>query len=168
VHFTLHRCIPKYFWSVSVYPGYLDDTTDPIVEALKPLCIYMHVGERDGDWLRAMKQQSDMFRRKGYSSVLIVEENQGATWISGRKTRSISSKFHNKTVVVTNCGRLCLYRKKINLSTCLAGQAVGIKEVDEGIWLVSFMDYDLGYIDLEEKTLQPLSNTFGPKVLPMS
>jgi hypothetical protein len=60
------------------------------------------------------------------------------------------------------------YRKKINLSTCLAGQALGIKEVDEGIWLVSFMDYDLGYIDLEEKTLRPLNNPFGPKVLPMS
>jgi len=26
---------------------------------------------------------------------------------------------------------------------------VGIKEVDDRIWLVSFMDYDLGYIDLE-------------------
>ncbi len=72
--------------------------------------------------------------------------------------------FHDKTVVVTNCGRLCLYRKKINLSTSLAGQAVGIKEVDDGIWLVSFMNYDLGYIDLEEKTLQPLENPFGPKV----
>jgi hypothetical protein len=55
--------------------------------------------------------------------------------------------------IVTNCGRLGLYRKKINLSTCLAGQAVGIKEVDDGIWLVSFMDYDLGDIDLEEKSL---------------
>jgi len=62
------------------------------------------------------------------------------------------------------CGRLCLYRKKINLGTSLAGQAVGVKEVDHGIWLVSFMDYDLGYIDLEEKTLQPLENPFGPKV----
>jgi transposase InsO family protein len=72
--------------------------------------------------------------------------------------------FHDKTIVVTNCGRLCLYRKKINLSTSLAGQAVGIKEVDDGIWLVSFMNYDLGYIDLEEKTLQPLENPFGPKV----
>jgi hypothetical protein len=29
------------------------------------------------------------------------------------------------------------------------------------------MDYDLGYIDLEEKTLQPLDNPFGPKALPM-
>jgi hypothetical protein len=34
----------------------------------------------------------------------------------------------------------------------------------DGIWLVSFMDYDLGYIDLEEKTLQPLENPFGPRV----
>jgi hypothetical protein len=57
-----------------------------------------------------------------------------------------------------------IYKKKINLSTSLAGQAVGIKEVDDGIWLVSFMDYDLGYIDLEERTLQPLNNPFGPKV----
>ena len=76
--------------------------------------------------------------------------------------------FHDKTVNITSCGRLCLYRKKINRSTCLAGQAVGIKEVDSGIWLVSFMQYDLGYIDLEEKTLQPLENPFGAKVLPMS
>jgi len=30
--------------------------------------------------------------------------------------------------------------------------------------LGSFMNYDLGYIDLEEKTLQPLNNPFGPKV----
>ena len=76
--------------------------------------------------------------------------------------------FHDKTLMVTSCGRLCLYRKKINITRSLAGQAVGVKEVESGIWLVSFMDYDLGYIDLEEKTLQPLDNPFGPKVLPMS
>jgi hypothetical protein len=72
--------------------------------------------------------------------------------------------FHDRAVNVTNCGRLCLYQKKINISRSLAGQAVGVKEVDEGIWLVSFMKYDLGYVDLEEKTLQPLENPFGPKV----
>ncbi len=76
--------------------------------------------------------------------------------------------FHDRTVVVTSCGRLCLHRKKINLSTSLAGQAVGIKEVENGIWLVSFMEYDLRYVDLEEKTLQPLETPFGPKALPMS
>jgi transposase InsO family protein len=70
--------------------------------------------------------------------------------------------FHDRTVVVTSCGRICLHRKKINLSKSLAGQAVGIREVENGIWLVSFMSYDLGYIDLEEKTLQPVDNPFGP------
>ena len=75
--FHVASLYPRYFSSVSVYPGYLNDTTDPVVEALKPLCIYMHVGERDNDWMRAMKQQSDMFRRRGYSAVLLVEENQG-------------------------------------------------------------------------------------------
>jgi hypothetical protein len=73
-------------------------------------------------------------------------------------------RFHDSTIHVSNCGRICLHRKKINLSTVFAGQAVVIKEVEEGIWLVSFMEYDLGYIDPEEKTLQPLDNLFGPKV----
>jgi transposase InsO family protein len=73
--------------------------------------------------------------------------------------------FHDKIVTVTNCGRLCIYRKKINLSSSLAGQAVGIKEADEGIWLVSFMQYDLGYIDLEERSLQPLDNPFGSRIV---
>ena len=67
-------------------------------------------------------------------------------------------------IAETYCGRICIFKKKINLGTSLAGQAVGIKEVHDGIWLVTFMDYDLGYIDLEEKTLQPLNNPFGPKV----
>src|ERR1700732_1698672 len=57
--------------------------------------------------------------------------------------------------------------KKINFSTVFAGQAVGIKEVQDDIWLVSCMDYDLGYFDLETRVLEPLENPFGPKVLPM-
>ena len=56
----------------------------------------------------------------------------------------IDYPFHDKIIVVTNCGRICLGRKKINFSKVFAGQAVGIKEVDDGIWLVSFMNYDLG------------------------
>ena len=52
--------------------------------------------------------------------------------------------------------------------TVFAGQAVGVKEVHDGIWLVSFMDYDLKYFDLETRVLEPLENPFGPKVLPMS
>jgi len=76
--------------------------------------------------------------------------------------------LHDRDVTVTACGRICMYRKKVNVSTVLAGQKLGIKEVDEGIWIVSFMQYDLGFIDLEQKTLQPLDNPFGPRLSPMS
>ncbi|HVW56715.1 MAG TPA: IS481 family transposase [Rhizobiaceae bacterium] len=54
--------------------------------------------------------------------------------------------FHDRDILVTACGRICMHRKKINVSTVLAGQRLGIKEVDDGIWLLSFMHYDLGYI----------------------
>jgi hypothetical protein len=35
------------------------------------------------------------------------------------------------------------------------------------IWLVSFMDYDLGYFDLDTPVLEPLDDPFGPRLLPM-
>jgi len=76
--------------------------------------------------------------------------------------------FHDREILVTACGRICLHRKKINLSTVFAGQVLGIKEIDDGVWLVSFMHYDLGYFDLEQRTLQPLDNPFGPRLSPMS
>ncbi len=76
--------------------------------------------------------------------------------------------FHHRDVLVTACGRICMHRKRVNISTVLAGQRLGIKEVDDGIWLVSFLDYDLGYIDVEQKPLQTLDNPFGTRLLPMS
>jgi putative transposase len=66
-----------------------------------------------------------------------------------------------------NCGRICLGHKKINFSAVFAGQAVGIKRSPQRHRLVSFMDYDLGYFDLETRVLEPLENPFGPKLLPM-
>jgi putative transposase len=36
---------------------------------------------------------------------------------------------------------------KINLSQAFAGQEIGVKQVEEKIWLVSFMRYDLGFDD---------------------
>ena len=81
---------------------------------------------------------------------------------------NIDYPLHDKTIVVTRCGRICLGRKKINFSQVFAGQAIGIKEVHDDIWLVSFMDYDLGYFDLETRVLEQLENPFRPKVLPMS
>lgn len=76
--------------------------------------------------------------------------------------------FHDKDILVTACGRICMARKKINISTVMAGQRLGIKEVDDGIWLISFMHYDLGYIDMEQRTLQTIDNPFGSRLSPMS
>jgi transposase InsO family protein len=42
--------------------------------------------------------------------------------------------FHDRDILVTACGRICLHRKKIYVSSVMAGQKLGIKEVDEGIW----------------------------------
>lgn len=38
----------------------------------------------------------------------------------------------------------------------LAGQRLGFKEVDDGIWLVSFLDYGLGFFDQEEDRVEPI------------
>ena len=59
------------------------------------------------------------------------------------------------------------YKFPVVTSWCFLKGQVGIKEVHDDIWLVSFMDYDLGYFDLETRVLEPLENPFGPKVLPM-
>jgi putative transposase len=37
--------------------------------------------------------------------------------------------FHDRTISVTQCGRICIGNRKINLSTVFAGQHVGIREV---------------------------------------
>src|SRR4029079_9956467 len=76
--------------------------------------------------------------------------------------------FHDWTAVITTCGRICWQRRKINVSQVFAGQRVGVKQVSEHVWLVTFMDYDLGYFDDETCRLEPIDNPFGPKVLPMS
>jgi putative transposase len=59
-------------------------------------------------------------------------------------------------------------KRKINLSQVFAGQTVGIREVDDQIWLVSFLDYDLSFFDMEEGRVDPAPNPFAPgKVLTM-
>ena len=70
---------------------------------------------------------------------------------------------------MTRCGRIWLDRRKVKFSTVVAGQYVGIGEVADEIWLVSFMDYDLGFFDNTENRVEPVGeNPFELKVLPMS
>jgi putative transposase len=75
--------------------------------------------------------------------------------------------FHDWTSTVTLCGRICFKKRKVNLSQVFAGQQVGVRQVDDRVWLVSFMHYDLGYFDNETCRLEPIDNPFSAKLLPM-
>ena len=61
--------------------------------------------------------------------------------------------------------RMASHHKKINISGVFVGRTLGIKEVDDGTWLASFEHYDLGYVDLEQKTLQLLDKPVQPDVV---
>src|SRR6204780_2711082 len=75
--------------------------------------------------------------------------------------------FHDMTVTVTQCGRLCFGRRKINLSGVFAGQNVGVRQVADHIWLISFMHYDLGFFDDETSRVECAPNPFSAKVSTM-
>jgi putative transposase len=85
-----------------------------------------------------------------------------------RGLRDLDYPFHDRTITVTRCGRICFSGRKINLSAVFAGQNVGIKQIAENVWLVSFMDYDLGFFDHECLRVECAPNPFEAKVLPMS
>jgi putative transposase len=80
----------------------------------------------------------------------------------------IDYPFADRIITVSVCGRICIGKRKINLSTVFAGQKVGIREVDDKIWLVSFMKYDIGFFDEMENRVEPATNPFDVIVLPMS
>ena len=52
---------------------------------------------------------------------------------------------------------------KINLSQAFAGQKIGVKQVKETIWLVSFMRFDLGFFDHETCRIESAENPFAAK-----
>jgi putative transposase len=63
---------------------------------------------------------------------------------------------------------VCFGSRKINLSQAFAGQTVGVREVADYVWLISFMHYDLGFFDHESGRVECAPNPFEAKVLPMS
>ena len=101
----------------------------------------------------AMKYPAELYRRsaRGY-----------------RGLGELHYPLHDRTVTVTQCGRVCFGKRKINLSTVFAGQNVGVRQVSDQVWLVSFMHYDLGFFDDETSRLEPAPNPFEAKVLPLS
>jgi hypothetical protein len=69
--------------------------------------------------------------------------------------------FHDLDLIVARNGTVGLFGRRVVISTVFAGQRLGLREVDTDIWLVSFMHNDLGYIDLEARSLQTIDNPFA-------
>jgi hypothetical protein len=74
--FSVAAAYPKYFWSVTGFPGYLPDVTPARVNALAKMCINMHVGELDSGWRDQMKDQAAQFRQKGLAVRFTIEKGQ--------------------------------------------------------------------------------------------
>jgi transposase InsO family protein len=60
--------------------------------------------------------------------------------------------MHDQVHVVRKNGDILLRkRERFFVSTVLAGELVGMREIDDGRWLVSFMQLDLGHYDCRSK-----------------
>jgi putative transposase len=101
-----------------------------------------------------------------YSGQTRIHHDRPRPVVSGTDP-PLTYPFHDQTIAVTQCGRICFKGRKVNLSHVFAGQNVGVTQVGERIWLVTFMQYDLGYFDDETCRLEPIENPFGPKLLPI-
>ena len=65
---------------------------------------------------------------------------------------------HDEVLLVGKTGMLHLPRSRtVYLSSALAGNPVGVRECDDGRWLVSFMSLDLGHIQPVTKNFIPLN-----------
>jgi poly(3-hydroxybutyrate) depolymerase len=68
---------PEYFKSITGLPGYLPQASTARIAAIQGMCIYMHVGENDPSWLRAMQNQSEQFERNDLQVRFQIAAGQG-------------------------------------------------------------------------------------------
>ena len=65
---------PRYFRTLTGFPGYLPE--DENADAIKPMCIFMHVGERDLEWQGAMEPEMERFRARGFRIQYKIEPKE--------------------------------------------------------------------------------------------
>ncbi len=68
---------PRYFRSITAFPGYLWRATDRKLEALRGMCVFMYVGELDPYmWHDEMRREAAFLRSKGGVARYTVEQGQ--------------------------------------------------------------------------------------------
>jgi predicted esterase len=102
--FHIAASYPRYFWSVTGFPGYLLNPTSERVSALRDMCVNMHVGELDQGWLDTMQKQSMMFREKGMKVRFTIEKGQGhvMTTLEGAGAARLFDQFDE---AARGCGK---------------------------------------------------------------
>jgi poly(3-hydroxybutyrate) depolymerase len=69
---------PSQFSTVTGYPGLIDPDEMSQAPALKPLCLYIHVGEHDElGWRDPITAEAAQLKKSGYRIAFTVEPNQG-------------------------------------------------------------------------------------------
>lgn len=74
--FHIASLYPDYFISLTGYPGLLNGASNSRLEALRPLCIFMHVGDRDPSWRSAMQAQYQALLARDYKIHFQIEADQ--------------------------------------------------------------------------------------------
>jgi putative transposase len=81
-----------------------------------------------------------------------------------RGLQDLTYPGYDKTLMVTNCGRICLRDLKVHISKAFGNQPVGLRNVDQGVWQVDFMSYTLGYFDEHSRKFSPNDDPFSLKI----
>lgn len=78
----------------------------------------------------------------------------------------LSYPLHDESRVVMKCGHIFLWKrseKTIFISSALAGERVGLRELADDQWLVTFAEIDLGVIDRRSQKFRPIDANDEPR-----
>ena len=75
--FSVAAANPKYFVSITTFPGYLNNNTPERMSAMAGICIHMYAGSEDPDWVESMTAQAEQFRSRGLHVSTSIERGQG-------------------------------------------------------------------------------------------
>jgi transposase InsO family protein len=75
------------------------------------------------------------------------------------KLATPSYPLHDDAIDVMSNGQIKLLRQRgaVHLATALAGELVGLREEDDGRYLISFMHIDLGHVSADGRSFVPMS-----------
>ena len=75
--FYIASLYPRYFRSITAFPGVMPETSPARINAISSLCIHMFVGEVDELGFRPpMEQEAQLFRKQGLALTFSVEKGQ--------------------------------------------------------------------------------------------